>query len=117
MNYYYREGNDEYSEVTVPADISKVEKYFDGTPVTSILRYGYSVEGSNSVNNRFGGAGYLSDTGFTITSYPITAEANDEAVTATIQHVDNNASYLEFNGEPVLSLSQNNTIQIPTAGP
>lgn len=117
VNYYYREGNDEYSEVTVPADISKVEKYFDGTPVTSILTYGYSVEGSNSVNNRSGGAGYLSDTGFTITSYPITAEANDEAVTATIQHVDNNASYLEFNGEPFLSLSQNNTIQIPTAGP
>ena len=110
VTYYYRTGNNEFGEVTNPGDISIVEGYFD-VSMNSILTYIYSVEGNNKVSNGSGSVEYSSDTGFTITSYPITAEASNEAVTATIQYINANASYLEFNGENDVQTSQ--TIQIP----
>lgn len=111
VTYYYREGNDEYDEVTNQADKLSVERYFDVSMNNSILTYIYSVEGNNTVSNGSGSVVYSSGTGFTIISYPITAEASNEAVTATIQNVDANKSYIELNGRNNLQTSQN--VQIP----
>lgn len=104
----------EYSEraLTENDTIEELAAYFNSSVNNVIFTYNYLLEENNSVNNVLEDIEYSTDGGFAITRYQITARAIVEAVTATVQAIGSDASYIEFN--EVANIQTSQTIIIPT---